>query len=148
MKYFDRVLFVYTTVFSAVVLVMALMNRSGDASSLVMALLFLPVLGFLGVQIVQGIYQRRFGVAVYDERPKSELQKIKAKYQDDDFVPVEVANLKYFFSQRTPSFLFTMLLLTLATSATIYRSMSSGIVMQHDSGVPDSDLVWPVSNHI
>ena len=144
MKFVDRILFIYTTLFSVIILVMAFVNRQTNGGGMVLFLLFLPVLGFLGLQIVQGIYQRRYGVSESSEEGPSELEAIKQKYQEQEFVPLESLRLKYFFQQRTPSFLFTMALLSIATSATLLRA---GMVMfdtGFDFGGTSTEMIWPI----
>lgn len=146
MKQIDRILFIYTSLFSVIILVMAFINRRDNSGGIVMFLLFLPVLGFLLLQIVQSFYQRRYGTVEPDDSEESELALIKQKYQSQEFVPIEASHLKYFFQQRTPSFLLTMALLSIATSATILRA---GIGLLNNSANDTSSstnngLIWPI----
>jgi len=106
MKTLDKLLSVYTTVFTAILIIASLLNGFSSTNLLTLAL-FLPVIGFVGFELVKYLYRIRYAP------PPSPIPLE---------VSVENSPNPGFFAQSSPLFLLTLALFSLIFAGTLSRA--------------------------
>ena len=142
MKLVDKLLFAYSIILTAILLISAL-TQLNSSTKVIAIILFLPVTGFMLFQGVKELYRLKYGIKVAkDTKTETELTHILKKH-GAQLPKSDSKSISAFFHQNSRQFLMTIALFSICIAGTITK-----FAIQNQVQAISSEFVSPLPSTI